>query len=879
VFPAEQLDQLNAWLGNLTTAYQDLLDKLDGTLTVPDQASDPEVRRLLKGALSRYDDLAGAFAAHQVEIRRQTLSLTLVEQQLDAVLHGQHQLAASLEDLKTAFIHSPLWTDWQQFRKARPEAVAALVQADECFLAGQRDQGTDLLLRLLKERGVGTATLARRLGLEYLSRGQVAPARHYYDGACKLAGAAKTRTPALVRTATMLDTASSRASRVAGWRCLPRGLVLNHQFRVEDEVGRGGMASVYRVVGVDAIWGQRDLALKVPAPPLMADEATCQRFLQEIKVNLQLAQRPHPAIVQTFQHLVLMDPHTGRKLYGIVMEFVPGRSLAQLLAERQADKQFLAPAEVLGYLRPVCQALTHAHALGILHRDLKPHNVMVTPDGQARLMDFGIARLLGDRLSELTRTGQPMTPVYAPPEAFGGGAFDAQSDVYLLGNLLLELLTFQPKCDPAEARPDAPEGWLELIAAAMSVSRRLRPKSSADFLARLEAAISPRPSGKGGEPGVSPLPVRGEGSGVRGQDDDDWLGAGDRIHADAQERHQRARSLVEQQNDYEGAIQLLEPIPAELRNAALFTEYHQKRDRVRLLLPEVKEAWKTGRHQGLRKKARELSDLLPLNAQLRQILPRLPLDAGDVAEFDLGGGVKLRMAYVPAGTFWMGGGGGQPGSQQVAIPHDFYLGVFPVTQGQWQAVMGNNPSYFARSGGGKDKVQGISEADLAQFPVEQVSWEDAQQFLNRLNAREKNSGWLYRLPTEAEWEYACRGGARSPEDCSYHFYLDRPGNALSSTQANFNGNHPDGDAATGPYLERTSKVGSYQPNQLGIYDMHGNVWEWCEDSHDGGSGRVIRGGSWISHGSYCRAANRSGGAPALRSNNLGLRLARVPSGR
>ena len=109
-----------------------------------------------------------------------------------------------------------------------------------------------------------------------------------------------------------------------------------------------------------------------------------------------------------------------------------------------------------------------------------------------------------------------------------------------------------------------------------------------------------------------------------------------------------------------------------------------------------------------------------------------------------------------------------------------------------------------------------------------MSWDDVQEFLQKLNAREKDSGWMYRLPTEAEWEYACRGGASSKEECSYHFYLDKPTNDLSSTQANFNGNYPDGGAAKGPYLERTTKVGSYQPNRLGLYDMHGNVWEWSD---------------------------------------------------
>jgi formylglycine-generating enzyme required for sulfatase activity len=136
---------------------------------------------------------------------------------------------------------------------------------------------------------------------------------------------------------------------------------------------------------------------------------------------------------------------------------------------------------------------------------------------------------------------------------------------------------------------------------------------------------------------------------------------------------------------------------------------------------------------------------------------------------------------------------------------------------------------------------------------------------------------VYRLPTEAEWEYACRGGVTSKQDCSFDFYFEQPTNDLSSQQANFNGNHPAGQASKGPYLERTSKVGSYKPNRLGICDLHGNVWEWCEDSYgDGASDRVIRGVSWYSDGSSCRAAHRAGRAPSGRHYYLGFRLARVP---
>jgi formylglycine-generating enzyme required for sulfatase activity/tetratricopeptide (TPR) repeat protein len=263
-------------------------------------------------------------------------------------------------------------------------------------------------------------------------------------------------------------------------------------------------------------------------------------------------------------------------------------------------------------------------------------------------------------------------------------------------------------------------------------------------------------------------------------------------------------------------------------------------------------------------------DLDRLCRSLDRILGReTPPPAPPAMPREIVNSLGMKLVLVPAGTFWMGGGGGQPGERQVTIDKPFYIGVYPVTQAQWQEVMGYNPSYFVISnGGGPD------------HPVERVSWNDVQQFIEKLNAREQGRGLLYRLPTEAEWEYSCRGGATSQEECSYHFYLDRSSNSLGSNQANFDGNYPDGDAAKGPYLERTTKVGSYQPNRLGIYDMHGNVWEWCADLwEEGGLARVFRGGCWGYSGSRCQAAYRRRNEPSYRVNGLGVRLAAVPSSR
>jgi len=239
------------------------------------------------------------------------------------------------------------------------------------------------------------------------------------------------------------------------------------------------------------------------------------------------------------------------------------------------------------------------------------------------------------------------------------------------------------------------------------------------------------------------------------------------------------------------------------------------------------------------------------------------------------GPLGMKFVPLPKATFYMGWNGETGSAKKTEIKEDFEIAIHTVTHGQWQEVMGNSPSYFSRNGEGKDKVKDINDEDLKHFPVESVSWTDAQEFIKKLNEREK--GYQYRLPREAEWEYACRGGGTSEEECSYHFYFAKPMNALSSKEANFDGNFPFGKADKGPYLQRTTKVGSYAPNKLGLYDMHGNVWQWCEDLWEkGGSVRVNRGGSWRLAGIFCRAAARNWRAPSYRGSLLGFRLARVP---
>jgi formylglycine-generating enzyme required for sulfatase activity len=162
------------------------------------------------------------------------------------------------------------------------------------------------------------------------------------------------------------------------------------------------------------------------------------------------------------------------------------------------------------------------------------------------------------------------------------------------------------------------------------------------------------------------------------------------------------------------------------------------------------------------------------------------------------------------------------------------------------------------------------------LPVEQVSWNESQEFCRKLAAK---TGKQVRLPTEAEWEYACRAGTTTP----FHY-----GSSLSSAQANFNGNSPYHGAARGAYRNKTTPAGSFQPNAFGLHDMHGNVWEWCQDwsgpeyygqspANDppgptSGKTRVVRGGSWFTCADYCRSANRASDLPDYQVNDIGFRI-------
>jgi formylglycine-generating enzyme required for sulfatase activity len=234
--------------------------------------------------------------------------------------------------------------------------------------------------------------------------------------------------------------------------------------------------------------------------------------------------------------------------------------------------------------------------------------------------------------------------------------------------------------------------------------------------------------------------------------------------------------------------------------------------------------------------------------------------------------LQMEFAMIPKGKSWLGGGGGSPGKKEIEVAVDFYMGAYEVTRTEWEIVMGagNNASEFSRTGEQAAAVKTISDADLKRFPIDGVSWDDCQHFVAKLNQMVDDPGWVYRLPTSEEWEYACRGGPMLNRDESrFDYYLDEPTTTLPPGKANYD---PSG-------LKRPCKVGSYPPNKLGLHDMHGNVFEYCNDilAENGQSLRLLVGGCWVDNARFCDAEHRSIGDANGRYTGGGLRLARVPT--
>jgi formylglycine-generating enzyme required for sulfatase activity len=753
-------------------------------------------------------------------------------------------------------------------------------------------------------------------------------------------------------------------------------------------LGHGGMGVVYRARQLKA---NRLVALKMLRALEHATPQDRLRFQIETEA---VARLQHPHIVQLYE----AGEVRGQPFFSL--DFCDGGRLTE-----QLKKKPPSPREAAALIETLARAMHYAHLRGVVHRDLKPGNVLLAgAERVPKITDFGLAKRIDAEARDVSRTGAIMgTASYMAPEQAAGKVHDTgpAADVYALGALLYECLTGRPPFEgpqhavlmsvlsdepvpPSRLGAKVPADLETICLKCLSKEPARRYASAeelADDLRRFQAGepIRARPVGiveRGvkwvrrhaavtalaaavllvGALGMAGIVWKyldaekqkqeAHKEAARAQRASDYL-ASIFEHADANDpRGTAARHILD---DAEQNIPQKFADQPELRDQ-LLQQIGSVYDKITANAPlamilevsgnvglqSTRDAPRRPVHQTLLYAGDRLS--LGEDGQVRLVIlsdlhqewlrsgreatvRRKGCEPAD-AIMKRSGDVLMTFVRLPKGTFYMGWGSFYDPMHiskgvKTEIPEDFEIAVHDVTQGQWQALMGENPSYFARFGGGRSEVKTLSDEELKLFPVETVSWDDAQEFIRRLNEKERGHGYVYGLPTEAEWEYACRGGATSEEECSHHFYFDKPTDDLSSEQANFNGNIPAGRAPKGKYLERPTRVGAYPSNRLGLCDMHGNVWQWCADDYFGRErtaffshtvgllgvgfgqgpllaafdpsrmifsfhvqvdrvGGVYRGGGWKDLGNRCQAADRSGITRAARGNFVGFRLVRVP---
>ena len=534
----------------------------------------------------------------------------------------------------------------------------------------------------------------------------------------------------------------------------------------------------------------RVIALKVIPKERMSDPTAVGRFHREVRAVAKLS---HPNIVIAFEVNQL-----GQSPY-LAMEHLDGIDLARLVQQSGP----LPVASACDYIRQGGRRLCSTPMRKVwIHRDIKPGNLMVTrPSSEEKpvikILDFGLARFESEsaQAARLTQLGKVVGTVdyIAPEQAQNPRTADIRADIYSLGCSLFYLLTAKPPF-PGE---DAVEKISSRVLGDAPSVRQIRPEVSPALERVLGKMMARDPGDRYQTPGEV---------------------------AKALEPHTRDERQAQPVSLATGIL----VVPSSNRAAPVPpNRVNRNQKRVRIAMAVVVALVAVAGIGALL--IANSKDSQKSSAPVAQVsAPKFGEKTADPGEFT--NSIHMKLVLIPAGTFQMGSppeekhrSENETPRHTVEISRPFYMGVFPVTQEEYQKVMGINPSDFSSGGGGgKSKVTGL---DTRRFPVEQVSWFNAVEFCARLSRMEaeRQAGRLYRLPTEAEWEYACRARTTTP------FYF---GENLSAKDANFDGTQPYGGAEKGPSLGRTTAVGSYPKNAFGLHDMHGNVWQRCNDWHD-----------------------------------------------
>ncbi len=660
------------------------------------------------------------------------------------------------------------------------------------------------------------------------------------------------------------------------------GTTLRSRYKIIKLLGKGGFGETYLAEDLDIPINPKPRCVVKRLQPQAISPEIVRLFQQEGEFLYKLGQKYDriPTLSAYFQE--------NNEFY-LIQELIDGEDLSTEILPGQPWQE----CDVVKLLQETLEILSFVHQQNIIHRDIKPQNLMRRrADGKLVLIDFGAVKEVS--AMQVTAQGNTSltvgigTPGYMPDEQAAGKP-KLSSDVYAVGMLGIQALT---GLSPSQLREDPRTGeviWRSFVQAKLNdkladaLDTMVKPFFGQRYPSAVEAlealtiaaigqstsqattvfsppSIPPDPP-KAPDPSPIPTPVASTPPPVK---------PAAKVPPSFPPTVLPDRPQIS-----------VTPPPAPNRRKFITIAALGGVGFIGAIVwnntqSKSSQTPTTSTTENQPKSSASPPPLNPFNFEVVTVNNRGEISnrSNKQAQFfteNLGNGVTLEMVAILSGKFIMGSPAtekdrskNEDPQHEVSIP-PFYMGKFAVTQAQWQAVMGgNNPSNFKGD----------------KRPVESISWHQAREFCQKLS---QQMGRQYRLPSEAEWEYACRAGTTTP----FHF-----GETITPALVNYDGNNPYGAAPKGLYRQQTTDVGSFPPNVFGLYDMHGNVWEWCQDEwHENYNGaptdgsaweakgnendnrrRALRGGSWHDLAQNCRSASRNYFNAYVRYDFIGFRV-------
>ncbi len=681
---------------------------------------------------------------------------------------------------------------------------------------------------------------------------------------------------------------------------LPPNTILRERYRIINQLGHGGMGAVYQAMDENLN------CLVVVKETFAINDEQRQAFRREAQL---LANLNHPTLPK------VMDHFTHDRGQFLVMEFVSGHDLAELMSLRERP---FAVEKVVLWADQLLDALDELHSYDppIVHRDIKPANLKVTLKDRIILLDFGLAKGAAGQMSTADAGSHPQsiygyTLNYAPLEQIRGAGTDPRSDLYSLGATMWSLLTGQippdalarvgdkeeGKPDPLrqahELNPQVTTRVSEALQQAMSLNRNQRPASAAEMRAALFGARLPRP-----EVATEYLPSSKENLGS-GSSDDVTLKITETTAAQPTQDNHSLPTMTAVQPPVAPSkeIGLVPPTVASVPTVDAGSNETRKSGPLTIVFVGA------------------LVVLIIIGALVafgffgRGLWKRTstnPNTSSTTPAKTITNKIGMQFIWIQPGSFTMGVTdseaqqayeeahqvrdsiteesfkNAQP-KHQVTLSEGFYMGQYEVTEAQWRKIMGTTLQSQRQKEHDSDPTS-MTSGDT--YPMRFVSWNEAQEFVGKLN--QMNDGYAYRLPSESEWEYAARAGTTTryfwgddtTQACKYANVADQ---TLKDRMRPGRVNCSDG-------YDDVAPVGSFQPNGFGLYDVIGNVSELCQDAYqnsyngapvDGHAWLsssnliVVRGGTNYSYGSFLRSSYRDIGDRIHGSRLTGFRLVAV----